>query len=198
MEKYQLNQLLIIITLTLLPLVAPAAEFEGVKVPDSARITDGGAELLLNGTGLRSRFMFRVYVGALYLEKSLAKKSVAANTIINDAGAKRIALHMLRELPADQFTDALEDGLKNNNAAEELPKLEARVKQLRAVFDAVKIAKVGDVIVIDFLPGAGARITINGAVKTTIVGEDSNRALLRIWLGDKATDNDLKKGMLGG
>ena len=142
--------------------------------------------------------MFRVYVGALYLEKSLAKKSLPANTIINDAGAKRIALHMLRELPADQFTDALEDGLKNNNAAEELPKLVARVKQLRAVFDAVKIAKVGDVIVIDFLPGAGARITINGDVKTTIPGEDFSRALLRIWLGDKPADGSLKKGLLGG
>ncbi len=198
MKKYQLNQLLIIISLALLPLAAPAAEFEGVKVPDSARISDSGAELLLNGTGLRSRFMFRVYVGALYLEKSLAKKSAAASTIINDAGAKRIALHMLRELPADQFTDALEDGLKNNNAAEELPKLEARVKQLRAVFEAVKIAKVGDVIVIDFVPGAGARIAINGDVKTTIAGDDFSRALLRIWLGDKPADGNLKKGLLGG
>ncbi len=198
MKKYQLNHILIIISLALLPLTAPAAEFEGVKVPDSARISDSGAELLLNGTGLRSRFMFRVYVGALYLEKSLAKKSAAASTIINDAGAKRIALHMLRELPADQFTDALEDGLKNNNAAEELPKLEARVKQLRAVFEAVKIAKVGDVIVIDFVPGVGARIAINGDVKTTIAGDDFSRALLRIWLGDKPADGNLKKGLLGG
>lgn len=202
MEKYNLNQILMILitfsTLALLPLAAPAAEFEGVKVPDSARISEGGAELLLNGTGLRSRFMFRVYVGALYLEKSLAKKSAAANTIINDTGARRMALYMLRELPADQFADALEDGLKNNTAADELPKLEARVKQLRAVFDAVKIAKVGDVIVIDFVPGAGARISINGDVKTTIAGEDFSRALLRIWLGDKPADSSLKKGLLGG
>ena len=43
MKKYQLNQILIIITLALLPLAAPAAEFEGVTVPDSARITEGGA-----------------------------------------------------------------------------------------------------------------------------------------------------------
>ncbi|MBY0270265.1 MAG: chalcone isomerase family protein [Burkholderiales bacterium] len=202
MKKYQLKQILIsLITcsvLALLPLAAPAAEFEGVKVPDSARISEAGAELLLNGTGLRSRFMFRVYVGALYLEKSLAKKSAAAGAIINDAGAKRIALHMLRELPADQFAEALEDGLKNNTAAEELPKLEARVKQLRAVFDAVKIARAGDVIIIDFLPGTGARISINGDAKATIAGEDFSRALLRIWLGDKPADGNLKKGLLGG
>lgn len=198
MKIYQLKQILMLLLLALLPMSVKAVDFEGVKVPDSVRITDGGAELLLNGTGLRSRLMFRVYVGALYLEKSLAKKSAAASAIINDAGAKRIALHMLRELPADQFVEALEDGLKNNNAAEELPKLEARVKQLRAVFDAVKIAKVGDVIVIDFVPGAGARVSINGEVKTTIAGEDFSRALLRIWLGDKPADGNLKKGLLGG
>lgn len=186
------------LTLMLLPITAPAAEFEGVKVPDTARISEGGAELLLNGTGLRSRFMFRVYVGALYLEKNMAKKSAAAGAIINDPGAKRMALHMLRELPADQFADALEDGLKNNTAAEELPKLETRVKQLRAVFDAVKVAKPGDVIVIDFVPGSGARISINGEIKTTIAGDDFSRALLRIWLGDKPADGNLKKGLLGG
>ncbi len=197
MKKYQFKQWLtvfLLALLALLPLTAPAAEFEGVKLPDSARISDGGTDLVLNGVGLRARFMFRVYVGALYLPK----KTTSATAAINDAGAKRVALHMLRELPADQFVEALEDGLKNNNAAEELTKLEAQVKQLRAMFEAVKVARIGDVILIDMLPGTGTRITINGDVKTTIAGADFSRALLRIWLGDKPADGNLKKGMLGG
>lgn len=180
--------------LVLLSLPAPAAEFEGVKLPDSVRVTEGGADLVLNGAGLRTRFMFRVYVGALYLPK----KSAVPAAIINDGGAKRVMMHMLRDVPADQFADALEDGLKNNNPAEVLAKLDAQVKQLRAVFAAVKLAKSGDVILIDYLLGSGTRVTINGSVKTTIAGEDFNRALLRIWLGDKPADQDLKKGMLGG
>jgi len=197
-KKYELKQILMMLitfsALALLPWAAPAAEFEGVKLPDTARVMEGGAELALNGAGVRTRFMFRVYVGALYLQR----KNGVAGGIINDAGAKRVALHMLRDVPADQFADALEDGLKNNNAVDALAKLEAQVKQLRAVFDAVKIAKTGDVILIDYLPGTGTRVTINGAVKSTIAGDDFNRALLRIWLGDKPVDNDLKKGMLGG
>lgn len=180
--------------LALLPLPAAAAEVGGVKLPDSVRIGDGGSELLLNGAGLRTRLMFRVYAGALYLPK----KSAVASAIISDSGAKRVMMHMLRDVPADQFADALEDGLKNNNPAETLAKLDAQVKQLRAVFDAVKVAKSGDVILIDHLPGSGTRVTINGAVKTTIAGEEFNRALLGIWLGDKPADQDLKKGMLGG
>lgn len=194
MNKYQLKQWLICFFLTLLPWTAPAAEFEGIKLPDSVRISEGGTELLLNGAGLRKRLLFRVYVGALYLQK----KTGSANTAVNDAGAKRVMMHMLRDVPADQFADALEDGLKNNNPAEDLAKLEAQVKQLRAVFDAVKLAKSGDVILIDYLPGNGTRVSINGAVKGTIAGEDFNRALLRVWLGDRPADSDLKKGLLGG
>ncbi len=194
MKKYQLNQWFIVFLLLLLPSAAWAAEVGGVKLPDNARITDSGPELLLNGAGLRTRLMFRVYVGALYVQK----KTSAANAVISDTGAKRVALHMLRDVPADQFADALEDGLKNNNAVEALAKLDTQVKQLRAVFDAVKVAKSGDVILIDYLPGSGTRVTINGAVKATIAGEDFNRALLGIWLGDKPADSDLKKGMLGG
>lgn len=194
MKKYQVNQILIIFLLVWLPSTAAAAEVGGVKVPDSVRITEAGPELLLNGAGLRTRILFRVYAGALYLQK----KTAVASAIINDAGAKRVMMHMLRDVPADQFADALEDGLKNNNSAEELAKLEAQVKQLRAIFDAVKVAKSGDVILIDYLPGSGTRVTINGAVKATIAGEDFNRALLRVWLGEKPADNDLKKGMLGG
>lgn len=195
MKNNQLNQLIAVVSLMLgMVQVAFAAELEGVKLPDSARVSDAGPDLVLNGAGLRTRVFFRVYVGALYL----TKKTTAANAIISDTGAKRVALHMLRELSSDQFVSALEDGLKNNHGAEELTKLDARIKQLRAIFDAVKTAKIGDVIYIDYLPGAGTRITVNGAVKGAIPGEDFNRALLRIWLGDSPADSDLKKGMLGG
>jgi hypothetical protein len=171
-----------------------AAELEGVKLADSARLAEGGAELRLNGAGVRTRFMFRVYVGALYL----SAKTAAANAVINDAGPKRIALHMLRELSSEQLFGALEDGLKNNHGADDMAKLETRVKQLRAIFDAVKVAKPGDIILIDYLPEQLTRITINGTVRGSIAGADFNRALLRIWLGDSPADADLKKGMLGG
>jgi hypothetical protein len=171
-----------------------AAELESVKLPDTVRLADGGADLVLNGVGLRTRFFFQVYVGGLYL----TKKTTVAGAAISDAGAKRIALHMLRELSAEQFNNALEDGLKNNHSAADLERLDARVKQLRALFDAERTAKNGDVIYIDYLPGTGTRITVNGKLKGTIPGEDFNQALMRIWLGEQPADSDLKKGMLGG
>lgn len=194
MKKYELKQILTLFSLALLPLTAPALELEGVKLPDSAQLSEGAAALPLNGAGVRTRFFFRVYVGALYL----GQKTKSAQAVIDGSGARRVALYMLRELSAEQFVNALEDGLKNNHTAEQLAKLDAPVKQLRELFGAVKTAKTGDVIFIDYLPGSGTRITVNGSVRGVIAGEEFNRALLRIWLGENPADSDLKAGMLGG
>lgn len=194
MKKYQLKQILAICVLALLPGVAPALELEGVKVPGSVQLKEGGAVLPLNGAGVRTKFFFKVYVGALYLEQ----KTKSALSAIGGAGFRRVAMYMLRDLGADQFVEALEDGLKNNNSAADLARFDAPVRQLRGIFDALKTARTGDVIFLDYLPGAGTRITVNGGIKGMIAGDDFSRALLRIWLGDNPTDSDLKQGMLGG
>lgn len=170
---------------------AVGAEVEGVKLPDNVQV--GGAELALNGAGVRTRVFFRVYVGALYLQK----KSGSADAVVGDAGAKRIAMHMLRDLEAEQLFSAFNDGLKKNHAPDQLARLEPQVKQLEAIFAAVKAVKKGDVVLLDYLPGAGTRVTVRGEDKGTIPGEDFNRALLRIWLGESPADAALKKAMLG-
>ena len=42
-----------------------AAEVGGVRLDDKATV--GGQELVLNGAGVRTRAIFKVYVGSLYL-----------------------------------------------------------------------------------------------------------------------------------
>jgi hypothetical protein len=54
------------------------------------------------------------------------------------------------------------------------------------------------VVHIDFIPGSGTRINVNGQDMLTIPGEDFFRALLRIWLGRKPVDGRLRDAMLGG
>ena len=169
-----------------------AAEVEGVKLADKVQL--GGSELALNGAGVRTRVFFKVYVGALYLQQ----KANATEAVLADAGPKRIAMHLLRDLTAEQLFSAFKDGLGNNHSPEQLAGLEPQVKQLEGIFNAVKAAKKGDVILLDYLPGAGTRVTVRGDDKGTIAGEDLNRALLRIWLGEKPADSGLKKAMLGG
>lgn len=173
---------------------ADAAEVEGVKLADKVRVAEPGPELVLNGAGVRTRFVFRVYVGALYLQQ----KMTAATGVLSDAGPKRVAMHLLRELSSEQLLSALNDGLKNNHTPEQLTALETQIRQLESIFGAVKAAKAGDVILIDYIPDTGTRIMVNGEVKGTIPGAEFNKALLRVWLGGNPADADLKKAMLGG
>jgi len=53
------------------------------------------------------------------------------------------------------------------------------------------------VVTMDFVDDATV-VGLNGASKGTIPGAAFNRALTRIWLGDKPIQADLKKAMLGG
>jgi hypothetical protein len=51
---------------------------------------------------------------------------------------------------------------------------------------------------VDYLPGTGTQIRINGESKGTIEGEDFHKATLKIWLGDAPASTGLKKAMLAG
>jgi carbonic anhydrase/acetyltransferase-like protein (isoleucine patch superfamily) len=170
--------------------VAHAAEVAGVKLEDHASV--GGQQLVLNGAGLRTRAVFKVYVGSLYLpEKATTPQSVLAK------GPRRIQLNLLRNLSADQLVDALIDGLKDNNAPAELEAIKAQTDELVRIMKSFGDVKEGSVVTLDFVDGA-TRIGQDGTAKGSIQGEAFNRALTRIWLGDRPVQADLKKAMLGG
>lgn len=171
---------------------ARAADVAGVRIAETASL--GGVELKLNGAGIRTRAVFKVYVGALYLAE---KKSAAADAIAV-RGPKRIALYMLRDLSADQLGGALNDGLVANLSEAELARFKLQIEDLKATMEAVGAAREKSVVTIDFLPDAGLRIAIDGAPRgKTIPGEDFYRALMKIWLGEKPVDRALKAAMLG-
>jgi len=179
------------VLLALAAFTASAAEVAGVKLDDKTQVES--KELVLNGAGLRKRFMFNVYVIGLYLPEK--KKDVAA--VLELPGPKRAAIHMLRDVSADTFTEALVEGLRENHIEADFKVLEPRVKELAATFAEIKEAKKGMVISLDWT-GAATRLVVNGQpAGKPIPGEDFYRALLRIWLGDKPVQNDLKKSLLG-
>jgi len=176
--------------LVLLAIAFPAfaAEVAGVKLPDTDQ------QLVLNGAGLRKRAFFEVYAIGLYLQE---KKAAAADAI-GAAGPKRVAIHMLRDVGADQFGSALTDGMKDSISEAEMKAFEPRVRQLSSTMDAMKEAKKGMRITLDWVPAAGTQVTVDGKpAGAPIAGEDFYRALLKIWLGDKPVQADLKKALLG-
>jgi Chalcone isomerase-like len=180
--------------LCLMPWLAPAMEIEGVKLAEKARVADAVPELMLNGAGVRTRVVFKVYVGALYLPQ----KRNAPEAIFSDAGAKRVALHLLRDINAVQLFGALNDGLKANHTPEQLAKIDAQTSEFEGIFKKSPNARTGDVILLDYLPGTGTRVTVNGDAKGVVAGAEFYTALLRVWLGEKPAEAALKKAMLGG
>lgn len=169
---------------------ALAADVGGVKLADKVAV--GGQDLVLNGAGIRTRVMFKVYVGSLYVP---ARATDLAGVLAK--GPRRIQMNMLRTVTSDQFVDALIDGLKENNSEAELAAVKAQQDQLMSIMKSLGEVKEGNVVVLDFVDGATV-VGFNGAAKGTIPGEAFNKALTRIWLGDKPIQADLKKAMLGG
>jgi long-chain acyl-CoA synthetase len=175
---------------------ARGAELEGVKFEERVYVAQGVPELMLNGVGVRRKLIIvKVYVAALYL----GQKKSTSDAVLSDPGPKRLAMHFLQEeMTAEQLIGALHDGLSANNRPPELAPLEKRLRDLAAMMRQVGKINQGGVIVLDYLPGIGTRITINGIARITIPGEDFHRALMRIWLGDKPVDGRLKDALLGG
>lgn len=177
-----------ILLLLLLIFPAWAAEVAGVKFDDKTKVAN--ADLALSGAGLRKRFFFQVYAVGLYVQDPNADP-------IAQPGPKRVHIHMLRDVGAEQFTQALADGIKANHTEAEAQALQPRVKELGAIMAQLKEAKSGMVIALDWTGKETVLVVDGKPAGAPIQGEDFYRALLRIWLGDNPVQDDLKKALLG-
>ena len=183
--KFILTTLFFVLTLS-----ANALEVKGVKVDETAQV--GGNALVLNGAGIRTKMVFKVYVAALYL----TQKQTDANAVISDTGNKRVSMHFLRELSAEALLKGMNEGFSDNNNAAEMTAIEPQMKLFRDMMTSAKEVKKGDMIVLDFT-SAGTQVNINGKSLGQVEGATFNQALLRVWLGGNPVDVSLKKAMLG-
>jgi hypothetical protein len=181
--------------LLLLILAVPswtAVEVAGVRFDDHATVA--GQSLELNGAGLRTRFYFKVYTLGLYLPK----KTTSADVAIAEPGVKRIRFVMKRTVSAEDMVESFEKALRANNSEADLKALNGRLDQFKNLLLGFGKAKEGSEYLLDYLPGVGTHLTVDGVIKDEPVpGEDLFRALLRAWLGPKPVQDDLKEALLG-
>ncbi len=190
--RVRIPALLAAMMLLQLPAAVSAADVAGIRIDDRARVAQ--SDLQLNGAGVRTKFVFKVYVAALYLPE---RKSSTAE-ILALSGPKRVSMRLVRDLSAEQLVEALEEGIRDNTSPAELEALSSRLVELKAIMLEVKQGRDGDLMTLDFLPGTGTQVAMNGTVRgKAIAGDDFYRALLRIWLGDNPISKDLKKALLG-
>ena len=179
--------LVLVMLISLSTISLQAASLAGVTLPDSQQVA--GKSLVLNGVGLRTKMMVKVYVAGLYLEQ----KSSDPNTIMKSDSPKRIVMHFVHSASKGQMADAFNDGFKDN-APDAVKTMKPDIDKLIGALDAINS---GDEMVFTYVPGTGTNLAINGKDKVTIAGQPFAQALLSVWLGPKPPTGDLKKGMLG-
>lgn len=172
-------------------LAGAATNVAGVTFDDTASVA--GQPLVLNGAGVRTRLLFKVYAMGVYV----AQRAHDPGGLQNQPGSKRIRIVTLRDLSAEQFVDALVEGLKKNHSPEALAALEPAIGAFRKAMLEIKDAPTNTEVLIESWNGT-TRLTVAGKRR----GEDISDerffpALLRIWIGDVPADAELKQNLLG-
>ncbi|MGH9316468.1 MAG: chalcone isomerase family protein [Thermoanaerobaculia bacterium] len=171
-----------------LAVFSQAGEVAGVTMAETATVE--GRTLHLNGMGLRTKMIFKVYVAGLYLESP----SKDAAVIVSSDQVKSIRMSLLRDVAGAKITETIIEGFEKNSKAQ-MGALKARLDRLNAMIpDVVK----GDQIVLTYVPGKGTVVTAKGTEKGTIEGKDFADALFSVWIGVNPVQEDLKKALLGG
>jgi hypothetical protein len=183
--------LLLSLLLGQLSLPVYAREVAGVTLDEEIILSDN-SKLGINGAGIRSKFFFKIYVGALYVSQPVLNST---QQVLSDPKAKRMFMHFLYdEVSKEKLNSGWQDGFENNLDEKAYAKLEPRLETFKSYFQAVQ---KGDVIELDYLPGQGTKITLNTVEKGLIPGKDFHQALMKVWLGEEPADWSLKDALLG-
>lgn len=153
-----------------------------------------GTPLQLNGVGLRAAFIYKVYLAGLYLPRPAATGA----EVLAEAGPKRLQVRLLMDGPSDEFAKAFTGGIAKRTPADRMAAMKDRVATFDRTLRGVGDVRKGDVVNLDYAPGVGLTMTINGKpAGAPVPGADLYDALLAIFVGDRPVDARMKAGMLG-
>ena len=117
-----------------------------------------GTRLQLNGAGTRYKAIFKVYTAGLYL----GAKAASTEAVLAAPGAKRMHIVMLRDIDANELGKLFTRGMQDNSPKEEFSKSIAGTIRLSELFSAKKKLAAGESFSVDYVPGQGTTVLING------------------------------------
>jgi hypothetical protein len=156
------------------------------------KIDDFKTKLVLNGSGVRTKFFISLYVEALYLKE----KNSDANAILDSHDPMAVRLHLTSALVTNKkIVEAITNGIKktctSNCAAAQL-----KMDQMIAFF--TNELKPDDYIDLIYNPdGDVIIVNLNSVTIGKVPGFDFKRALFGIWLEEKPINKALKNRLLG-
>ena len=178
--------------LSLISFAAFALDVVGVNVPEQVSI--GEQALVLNGAGSKVMAgIFHVYVIALYLPE----KNHSVENILSDSVSKRLTLVFMYDGKSVQLLDATRKLLAENHSEENFKKLDAGWKEFVTPFDTLKDIKKNDRLTFEYNQKSGIRMSMKDNEIGQILAPGFMSALLKVWLGDRPAQVDLKDRLLG-
>ena len=175
-----------------LPSLAQTTEVSGVKYDNTLPLA--GSTLQLNGAGVRYKLIVKVYTAGLYL----TPKAQTAEAVLANTGPRRMHIVMLRDIDANELGKLFIKGIEQNTSRDEFAKAIPGTIWLGELFAAKKNLKAGESFSVDWLPGTGTMILVNGKPAGEPIKEpEFYNALMKIWLGKSPADYLLKDALLG-
>ena len=185
-----MKRLAAVIASLLFILPVHARNIDGVAIPETLTLSGEKSPLVLNGAGLRTRYLAKVYVAALYL----AQPASQPEAVLDSSAGRVIGIHMRRDTDSEQIATAFLTSVAKNHERAEMQALQDRLSQFKLMMPTMKR---NDVLRLEFIQNGETRVVFNNQVQGILKGTDFQRALLKIWLGTKPVDADLKRALLG-
>ncbi len=169
--------------------VCLAVDADDIKLPE--KIKAGTSDLLLNGSGLRTKLFLNLYVAGLYLDQK--STDVEAAVLADKAMAIKLNITSMM-ISSEKMANATNEGFENSTGGNTDP-IKTEIAAMINVFK--EEIKVGDVYDFVYSPAEGTQIIKNGTLKTTLKGMEFKKALFGIWLGKNPCQDDLKVSLSG-
>lgn len=175
-----------------LPAAAQNFDTAGVKYEPSAQVA--GTTLPLHGAGVRYKAIFKVYTAGLYLNA----KAGTPEAVLANPGPKRMHIVMLRDIDANELGKLFTRGMEDNAPRESFVKSIPGTIRMGEIFAAKKRLNTGENFSVEYVPGVGTSVLVNGkAMGEPIKEPEFFNSLLLIWLGKSPADRNLKESLLG-
>ena len=146
-------------------------------------------------SGYRTKMFVKVYELTLYTEKQYEN----TNDIFNTNDGFLIEMKFLMNIPNEKIKQNMLYGFHNNTSENGLLLINDDINIFLAIFDNV-IINSNDQLCINYdSVHINIRLTTNNGIKTvTINNHHFKNSLLRIWLGNKPVDKNLKNTIIRG
>lgn len=167
-------------------------EVDGVLIPRTVKFSN--KEILLNGVGVRSKFVFDVYTQALYL----TNLSSDPNEIINSNSTMGMIFYMVSPLvTSKKFSRNLDAGIRRTVGDNKWKTFKPELDLLEEFVSKGDIKKNDTFYIIYNDTDSSIWILKNGMLQGKIPGLEFKKAFFGIWLSEKPVNETLKNELLG-